>query len=131
MKLSAIRKELGGRGRLVWLEDNYFDGGFGLLQHPDGETEYDDACMYAFERFIDVSETDSRIVRAIGEAFGVQKVFAYQKHLCGTDYVDRESFTKLGNSETHDFYDCNCSFLVMKKKDIEAKEYGGILIERY
>ena len=58
MKISEIKKAIGGKGTLVWLEPNLFTGedgkeSFDLIFHTNNEMEYDSLCMYPFEGVID------------------------------------------------------------------------------
>lgn len=120
MKLSEIKKELGGKGKLVWIEPENNEDGFSLVFHPNSEVKYgyDPDCMYAFEKFIDCDDYNSLALNALKKIFGVTKVFAFQETACGTDSIDKEKFTKLGENRTHEFYDSDCSYLVAVPKSV-------------
>lgn len=135
MKISEIKKAIGGKGTLVWLEPNLFTGedgkeSFDLIFHTNDEMEYDSLCMYPFESVIDCKKTRSQIAKAISEAFSVDSVYAYQRHACGTEHVDKDRFIKLGDNDTHEFYDANCSYIVAVKKpdSFVPGTYNGIFI---
>jgi len=120
MKLSEIKKELGGKGKLVWIEPENNAYGFSLVLHPNREVKfgYDPDCMYAFEQFTDCEDYNSMALNALKKIFGVTKVFAFQETACGTDSIDKERFTKLGENRTHEFYDSACSYLVAVPKSV-------------
>jgi hypothetical protein len=130
MKLSEIKKELGNKGKLVWIETDNGADGFSLVYHPHEEVKYgyDPACMYAFEKFINCDDFNSIALNAIKRAFGVTKVFAFQDVGYGTDSLDKTKFVKLGENRTHEFYDSDCSFLVLTdgKNDVVGNEYDGV-----
>ena len=77
-----------------------------------------------------VKKTKSQIVKAISEAFSADSVYAYQRHACGTEAVDKDRFVKLGDNDTHEFYDVNCSYIVAVKKpdSFVLGTYNGIFI---
>lgn len=131
MKFSEIKKELGKKGKLVWIETENGADGFSLVLHPNSDVKYgyDPDCMYAFEKFVNCSDYNSIALNAIKSAFRVNRVFAFQESGYGADSLDKEKFTKLGENRTHEFYDSNCSFLVLVdgEKDVVGNEYEGVV----
>lgn len=110
MKLSEIKKELGGK-ILLWVE--CFRGEkVEAVVHSSNDIEYDNKCMYVFETVVERGNTGSSVIKAICDRYGVDKVFAYQKHTVGTDTIDKSKNTLLGGTT----YDCDCSYLVAVKK---------------
>lgn len=122
MKLSEVKKELGGKGKLVWIEPEYNEDGFSLVFHPNSEVKYgyDPDRMYAFEKFIDCDDYNSLVLNTLKNIFGVSKVFVFQETACGTDSIDKDKFTKLGENRTHEFYDSDCSYLVVVPKSVSG-----------
>lgn len=120
MKLSEIKKELGGKA-LLWVECFRGDKVEAVV-HNSSDIEYDCKCMYAFEKVVERSNTDSAVVKAICDKYGVDKVFAYQKHNVGVDTLDKSKNTLLGGTT----YDCDCSYMVaVNKSDADQVPEDG------
>lgn len=130
MKLNEIKKELGNKGKLVWIEPENNTEGFSLVFHPNSEVKYgyDPDILYDFEKFVNCDGTDSFVIRAIKEAFGVDKVFAFQETAVTTDSLEESNFTKLGKNRYFDFYDSFCSYLVLSngKENVVGNKYNGV-----
>lgn len=124
MKRSEIKKAL-GKGTMVWVECFRGADEASTVIYRD-VIEYSNNCLYPFERFIEKDETDSKIVKFLCEKYSINKVFAYQPCLVGTNGVDPESNTLFGKVRGNDVYDCDCSYLiVIKKEDAEQLSIDG------
>ena len=74
MKLSEIKKELGGKGTLIGIEVNSHE----VIAYRNKDFQYDDLYLYCFEEFVD--RTFSPIAEFLCERYGVEKVFAFREY---------------------------------------------------
>ena len=119
MKLSDIKKELGS-GVIIWIECFRGDKVEAVVHNPK-DIEYNSRNVYVFEEFKNPKETESAVVKTICEKYGVDKVLVYQKCFVGTSSVDRELNTLFYTGDSHDVFDCDCSYLVSVKKSVADK----------
>ena len=123
MKTKEIKERL-GKGTLLWVEackedwDEDFGGKLpGIVVHHKSDIEYNPLCLYPFEKFIKLEDTDSKIVKFVCEKFSVKEVFVYQPCLVGTNEEDK-IYTLFDEKCSHKIYDCDCSYLISVKKTI-------------
>ena len=116
MNLSDIKRNLNS-GVLIEISAGKHE----LIAYNHKDILFDSSCLYTFERFIDRSETDSKIVHLICEKYGVEKVFAYLDHYCDGSFVP-DYFTLLAEKEDgNKLFDCECTYLVsVKRKDADS-----------
>lgn len=126
MKLSDIKKELGGKGTLIEIETGYFD----WVAYRNKDIHYDHLCLYRFEKFIHLHETTSPVIRFICEKYGVDKVFAYQDW----GHSEEMEHCLLGedkNGMKHYDYDCYYLVAVPKSVSDSIPENEGEMIGNY
>ena len=126
MKLSEIKKELGGKGTLIEIETGYHQ----WVAYRNKNIHYDNLCLYCFEKFIQLQETTSPVIRFICEKYGVDKVFAYQDW----GHSEEMGHCLLGedkNGMKH--YDYDCFYLVAVSKPVSDSipENEGELIREF
>ena len=126
MKLSEIRKELGGKGTLIEIETGYHQ----WVAYRNNNIHYDNLCLYCFEKFIQLQETTSPVIGFICEKYGVDKVFAYQDW----GHSEEMGHCLLGedkNGMKH--YDYDCFYLVAVPKPVSdsISENEGELIREF
>ena len=129
MKISEIKKALGGKGKLIWAEVSLnFENDSSKMViyiHPVGDIIYDKDIMYPYESFINKDETKSRIVKALCDRFSIDKVFVYQESLMGTDSRNPKANTVFGTKYDCLVYDCDCHYLLMVKDSLSKKISKG------
>ena len=126
MKLSEIKKELGGKGTLIEIE-----AGPQLVAYRNKDIRYSDLCLYFFEEFIHLQQTTSPIIRFICEKYGVDKVFAYQDW---GHSEEEEGHCLLGedkNGMKHYDYDSYYLVAVPKSVSDSIPENEGELIKEF
>lgn len=131
MKIKDIKKQL-GKGILIWVEackedwDDDFEGRLpGIIVHHPLDVEYDSLCLYPFENFIKMEETESKIVKFICNKFSIDKVFAYQPCLVTTNEQDKV-YTLFCEKYNNKIYDVDCSYLIsVKKKVADSISFDG------
>ena len=124
MKLSEIKKGLGGKGTLIEIETGCHD----WVAYRNKDIQYDDLCLYSFEKFIHLQQTTSPVIRFICEKYGVDKVFAYQNW----GHSEETEYCLLGedkNGMKHYDYDCYYLVAVPKSVSDSIPENEGELIE--
>ena len=117
MKIKDIKKEL-GKGTLVWAEAFRGDEENSVVVHNPLDIDYDQNCMYVFERFIRKEETNSSIIKFLCEKYSVNKVLAYQKCRVSTEWVNNEISTVLKETGKNKVYDCDSYYLLAIKKSV-------------
>ena len=124
MKLSEIKKGLGGKGTLIEIETGYNE----WVAYRNKDIHYDNLCLYCFEKFIHLQETTSPVIRFICEKYGVDKVFAYQDW----GHSEEIGHCLLGedkNGMKHYDYDCYYLIAVPKSVSDSIPENEGELIK--
>ena len=126
MKLSEIKKELGGKGSLIEIESSSSV----LVAYRNKDIQYSDSCLYCFEEFIQLQQTTSPVIRFICEKYGVDKVFAYQDW----GHSEEMEYCLLGedkNGMKHYDYDCYYLVAVPKSVSDSIPENEGELIKEF
>ena len=126
MKLSEIKKELGGKGTLIEIESSSSV----LVAYRNKDIQYSDSCLYCFEEFIQLQQTASPVIGFICEKYGVDKVFAYQDW----GHSEEMGYCLLGedkNGMKHYDYDCYYLVAVPKSVSDSIPENEGELIKEF
>ena len=126
MKPSEIKKGLGGKGTLIEIEAS----SFALVAYRNRDIQYDDLCLYYFEKFIHLQQTTSPVIRFICEKYGVDKVFAYQSW----GHSEEMGYCLLGedkNGMKHYDYDCHYLVAVPKRVSDSIPDIEGELIKEF
>ena len=74
MKLSEIKKGLGGKGTLIGIDT----GSHEVIAYRRKDFQYDDLYLYCFEEF--VGRTFSPVAKFLCEKYGVERLFAFKEY---------------------------------------------------
>jgi len=132
MKLTEIRKELGG-GNLCAIETSpYEDVEFGcpimIIREYNKEIDWSPVVLYVFEKFYDTDRPGSRVLSAIREITGSEKVFAYSNFrsgVSGTEQDEKYGWINLYEDKYGAVRDSETNYLVCLPKSIKLEDLDG------